>query len=163
MAKVLVAYFSRSGTAEQLALQLAARLGADVDVVTPSPGYAGVGGYLRGIWHSLRRRAPAISCGRNPAGYALVVIASPVWAGRLSAPMRTYLMRFAGRIGALAAMWVSGSGLPYKAVGEEIRQIAGRAPLATASFAERDVRAGKADAELDRLAQTLRLGLRHAA
>lgn len=163
MAKVLVTYYSRSGTAQVLALQLAARLAADVDVIAPAKGYAGVLGYLRGIWHSLRRRAPAIDCQKNPTDYALVVIASPVWAGRLSAPMRSYLKRFGGRMGALAAMWVSGSGLEYKAVAEEIERLAGRAPSVTASFAEREVRAGKADGKLDTLAQMLRLELREAA
>jgi len=159
MADVLVAYFSRSGVTERLAVQLAAKLGADVEPVKPLAPYAGAGGYLKGVWHSLFRRTPLVDCRRDPADYAVVIIGSPVWAGRLSAPMRSYLARFRGRIGSVAAFWVSGSGLAYKAVSGEIERLTGRAPLATASLAERDAGTGVADAKLEALAQVLRTAL----
>jgi menaquinone-dependent protoporphyrinogen IX oxidase len=86
MADVLVVYFSRSGVTERLALQLAAKLGAEVESVKPLAPYAGAGGYFKGVWHSLFRRVPPVDCRRDPADYAVVVIGSPVWAGRLPPP-----------------------------------------------------------------------------
>jgi hypothetical protein len=163
MAGILVAYFSRSGSTERLALKLAAKLGADVEQVKPLTPYDGAGGYLKGVWHSLSRQAPAVECQRNPADYALVIIGSPVWAGRLCAPMRSYLARFNGQIGAVAAFWVSGSGAAYRAVAGEIQTLSGHAPLATASFAEREVGAGASDAKLEALAQVLRVPPRKPA
>ena len=88
MPDTLLIYFSRSGTTERLASQLAAKLGADLELVKPHVSYKGMGGYLRGIWHSLLRRRPAVERGRDPGNYANVIIGSPIWAGRLSAPMR---------------------------------------------------------------------------
>lgn len=159
MAGVLVAYFSRTGVTERLATQLAANLGAVLESVKPQAPYGGRSGYLKAIWHSLFRRAPAVNCERDPADYSVVIIGSPIWAGRLSAPMRSYLRRFRGRIGQVAAFWVSGSGLDYSGVRSEIEQLSGQVLLATASFAEQEVRNDAAGAKLEAMAQAIRARL----
>ncbi|MGP8231866.1 MAG: flavodoxin family protein [Methylovirgula sp.] len=157
MTKILVAYFSRLGTTEELAHQLAARLGAEIDTIRlPSSPYAGIVGYWRGIWHALRHRLPDIAWQRDPAGYALLVVGSPVWAGSLSAPVRAYLTRFDGHIGPIAAFWVSGSGRAYPALAREIEDITGHVPLATTSFGRREVLDGATSDKLDALARDIR-------
>ena len=163
MPDTLLVYFSRSGTTERLASQLAAKLGADLELVKPRVSYKGTGGYLKGIWHSLLRRMPALDRGRDPGGYATVIVGSPIWAGRLSAPMRSYLAQVRGTIGPAAAFWVSGSGAPYKAVAAEIEQLTGRTLLATASFGQREVGTAAADAKLETMARALRPRPRQAA
>lgn len=100
---------------------------------------------------------------RNPANYATVIIGSPVWAGRLSAPMRGYLMRVRGQIGPVAAFRVSGSGVAYTAVFAEIEQLTGRRLVATASFGEREVGTAAADVKLEIIVQAIRSSLRMAA
>jgi len=157
MAKVLVAYYSRSGTTEELAHQLAARLGAEIDVIRlPSPAYAGLAGYWRGIWHALRHYLPDVASQRDPASYSLLVVGSPVWAGGLAAPVRTYLTRFASHIGPIASFWVSGSGRAYPALAREVEQLTGRTPLATSSFGRREVLEGTVGDKLDVLARDIR-------
>jgi flavodoxin len=163
MAKILVAYFSRSGVTGQLAFRLAANLGADLETMRPMTRYTGGSGFLKGVLHSLFRRAPPVDCGRDPADYSVVIIGSPVWVGRLSAPMRSYLKRYRDRIGSVAAFWVSGSGLAYKQVGAEIEQLTGRTLLTAASFTEQEVRSTAADAKVEGIAQAVRTYLRDAA
>jgi hypothetical protein len=68
-----------------------------------------------------------------------------------------------GKIGAVAAFWVSGSGLGYPAVGETVARLTDLPPVATASFAEREVRAGAAAAKLERLAEAIRAYVRQPA
>jgi menaquinone-dependent protoporphyrinogen IX oxidase len=155
--KVLVAYFSRLGTTEELAHQLAIRLGADIDTIRlPSPTYVGIVGYWRGIWHALRHHVPDIACQRDPADYALLVVGSPVWAGGLSAPVRAYLKRFADRIGPIAAFWVSASGLAYPTIARQIEELTGQVPLATSSFGRREVLDSAASDRLDVLVRDIR-------
>ena len=156
MADVLVVYFSRSGRTEQLARQLAEKLGAELDEVKPIVPYSGAGGYLKGIWHSLLHRAPLVQHGRPPSSYGLVIIGSPVWAGHLSATMRSYLTQFHSLFAPCAAYWVSGSGRGYEVLSSEIEQLAGRAPFVTASFSEGEVDRGAADAKLETFAQAIR-------
>ena len=89
MSGVLVAYFSRTGSTERLALQLAQMVGADIELVKPLTSYAGTSGYFKGIWHSLLRHRPTVSYERDAATYPVVIIGSPVWVGHICAPIRT--------------------------------------------------------------------------
>jgi hypothetical protein len=72
-------------------------------------------------------------------------------------------MSFRGRTGLMAASWVSGSGRPYKEVFAEIEQLTGCTPSPMASFSQREVIAGAADAKLEMMAQALRILPREAA
>lgn len=155
MADTLVLYFTRSGTTKKLATQLAERLGADLEFIKPDISYSGTMGYLAGIWHSLTRRAPSVHREHDPAKYSAVILGTPVWAGRLSAPARSYLTRFGAQLGPLAAFWVSGSGAAYPALATEIERLIGRTLVATASFGAREVGTTVADQKLDRLSRDL--------
>lgn len=142
MTQILVVYFSRCGAVERLAQHLAAQLDADLEPIFPEGHYAGPWGYLRAVWHSVSGGAPVVRTARSPQDYAVTVIATPVWAGRLAAPVRGYLKHAGSRIDTYAAVWVSGSGGAYKAVADEVSRLVGRAPLATAWFGEAEVRNG---------------------
>lgn len=163
MADVLILYFTRSGTTEKLATRLAEKLGADLELIRPDISYSGLGGYLKGIWHSLTRRVPTVDRQYDPAKYATVIMGSPVWAGRLSAPARGYLARFGAQLGSLAAFWVSGSGAAYPALSAEIKRLTGHALVATASFGTREVGTAAADQKLDKLVHQLKMYPRKAA
>jgi hypothetical protein len=73
------------------------------------------------------------------------------------------LKRFRGRIGAVAAFWVSGSGLAYKQVQAEIEQLTDRALLTAASFSEQEVHNAAVDAKVESMAQAVRTYLHEAA
>lgn len=156
MADILVTWFSRSGSTERLARALAARLGADAEPILASGSYAGAAGFLRGVWQSLRRRTPPLGSAVDPAAYRLVVVGTPVWAGRPAAPVRSYLHRHGPRIRSLAAFCVSGSGAAYDAVFTDMEALSGRRPVATLSLAQRQVLGGAADAAVDGLVVRLR-------
>lgn len=56
--KTLVACFSRSGHTGQLAKEVAARCGADLEAIRESRGHDGPRGYWRYAWQALIRAAP---------------------------------------------------------------------------------------------------------
>ena len=97
MADILVTWYSRSGSTEKAARALAERLGADARPLLTSASYAGPGGFLRGIWDSLRRRTPDVTLDADPAAYRLVVVGAPIWAGKPAAPLRSFLSRHGPR------------------------------------------------------------------
>lgn len=163
MSDVLVVYYSRSGATERMARALADRLGADVDAIRPSADYAGKGGFRRGVWHSMLGRRPKVAHDRDPAGYRLVILGSPVWAGKASAPARSYLKANRGRIGALAAFCVSGSGQGYDGVFRAIERLSGRTLAARMALADRDVRDGDVQPALAAFLAKLQPGERMAA
>lgn len=95
MKKVLVVFYSRSGTTSRVALEIAKELDADVDEILSVQERKGAAGYLRSGFEALTKGLPSIRTTRNPRSYELVVIGTPVWAGSISSPVRTYLYQHA--------------------------------------------------------------------
>ena len=98
--KTLVVYYSRTGHTEHLAQEIARRCHADLDRIRDPDGAdrGGLWGYLRSAWQAACGATPAIRpTTRDPGGYDLVVIGTPVWNWHLAAPVRSYARRHAGR------------------------------------------------------------------
>jgi flavodoxin len=159
MSDVLVVYFSRTGTTATAARILAEQLGADLNVIGVTRPYSGRLGFLRGVWDSLRRARPRVTHAKDPGAYALVVIGSPVWAGRPAAPIRSYLTARADRIRNLAAFCVSGSGGRYESYFREVERAGGRPPVAVLPLSQTDVLQGRCGPEFESFAERLKAAI----
>ncbi|WP_250536103.1 hypothetical protein [Caballeronia sp. AZ10_KS36] len=92
MSKVLVVCYSRTGKTRALGEALAARLQADLEVITEPVDRSGVLGFVRAIFDTVFARPVQLHAGcRDATAYELVVIGTPVWAGTVSAPVRAWL------------------------------------------------------------------------
>jgi menaquinone-dependent protoporphyrinogen IX oxidase len=86
-AKILVVYYSRTGTTRSLAAGLAKALGADLEEICDCSNREGLDGYLRSLVDAFhKRQVEIVPAGLDVSAYDLVVIGSPVWAGSVSAP-----------------------------------------------------------------------------
>lgn len=102
--RILVVYYSDSGQTRHIAEQLASALSASVErLVAPGLGSGGWG-FMRRMWQSLRGGAARlVEPAFDPDRFDMVVVGSPVWAGRVASPVRAWLRRYAGRVKAGAA------------------------------------------------------------
>lgn len=90
----LIVYYSRSGVTARVANELARICGADLEPIRDIRSRSGVGGYWRSAWQALRQIPAEIEAPRHdPADYPFVVLGTPVWAGHVSAPMRSYILQ----------------------------------------------------------------------
>jgi flavodoxin len=97
--RTLVVYFSRSGTTEKVAGEIARALGADIERITDREDRSGFGGYMRSGRQALKDVLVGIDEPRkDPGNYDLVVVGTPVWAYKMCSPVRAYLTRYASRI-----------------------------------------------------------------
>ena len=103
MARVLILYYSLGGTTRRVADALAKLTGADIEAVQETrPRHRTPWGYARCILDSMRRRhAPIEPLDHDPTAYDLVVVGTPVWADRVSSPIRTLLADELGAAGRL--------------------------------------------------------------
>ncbi|MBA4805494.1 MAG: hypothetical protein H2038_12670 [Brevundimonas sp.] len=155
MADVLVTWYSRSGSTERVARALAGRLGADARPIVSSASYAGAGGFARGIWESLRRRAPDIRIDVDPGAYRLVVVGGPIWAGKPATPLRAFLRRYGPRTRSVAAFCVSGAGGAWPAAFAEIEDLVGGPLAARLSLSQAEALGPGLPAALDGFAREL--------
>lgn len=150
MNELLVVYYSRTGTARQVAQQLAQMAQGHLgEVVDPVPR-VGLWGDLRCVFDTLLRRTPRMRySGPTPSRYRNVILVAPVWMRHLAAPMRSFLRK--GRplprsVGVVCVMAREGG---FQAV-QEVADATKVTPVATLALQQRKVLDGSAVAELQR-------------
>ena len=138
--KTLVVYYSRTGHTDQLAKEIAARCGADIEKINDDGiDRSGLWGYLRSGWQALFGATPPIHrAAHNPAHYDLVVIGTPVWNWSLAAPVRTYAVRHASQFKRVAFFCTEGGSGERRALAE-LQRICGKPPMATMAVREREL------------------------
>ena len=95
--KILCVYYSRTGKTEKLIEEIAQELGCEKVKLSDGVNRAGLVGWLRSGMQAMARRLPPVARPETAlplSEYDLVVLGTPVWAGRCSAPMRSFLREF---------------------------------------------------------------------
>ena len=94
MKPCLIVCYSRTGTTAKVANALALACGADIERLQDLRPRDGATGFLRSAWQGLRKLPGEIAPPqRRPSDYPFILLGTPVWAGQMSAPMRSYILR----------------------------------------------------------------------
>jgi flavodoxin len=153
--KILIVYYSRTGTTRRIAESLRTLLNCDIEEITEAKSRAGAFGRARSVLEAMFKRAAAIvPTKKDPASYDLVVIGTPVWAWSISSPVRAYLEGNQSRLPATAFFCVMG-GVGAASTFAQMRRLTGKSPHALCSFKERDVWSGRHRSPLDMFAKAL--------
>jgi len=92
--KSLVVYYTRDGNTRFVAETIAAEIGADLEEVVDLKKRSGILGYLSGGRDAMQGKETKISPTiKSPAGYELIVVGSPIWAGKPAPALTTYLRK----------------------------------------------------------------------
>lgn len=146
--RVLVVFFSRTGTTRRLAGALAGMMSADIEEICDFTERRGALGYLRCVIDSWRKRpAEIVPAGLDPSQYDLVLVGTPVWAGAVSAPVRAYLLQNRSRFRHVGFFCIFG-GLGAGTAFDEMRALAGKAPVAQCKVRAAEVQRGAVAASL---------------
>jgi flavodoxin len=140
--RILVVYYSRSGTTQRIAELLASEFGADVEAIR-EPGElaarAGARGYVRSLIDVLcHRQVKVMPRLHDLSAYDAVVVGSPVWASHASAPALAWLKQHGAAIRHLA-LFCSLGGSGSESALEQMAKAAGKSPLATCAITARDL------------------------
>jgi len=118
--KMLVVYYSLTGNTAGVARDIAGLARADIEVLRDFDREPPLGAlaYIKAALDALRGRPGklgSIAC--DPRNYALVVIGTPVWVGRMSPAVRAYLERYRDYLPHVAFFVTSGDTDASKVVG----------------------------------------------
>ncbi len=147
MNRVLVISYSRSGTTSRLASRIAADLSADRCEIIDVRPRDGLVGYMQSALESVAKGLPSIRVDVDPAAYELVVAGTPVWAGSMASPMRSFLTRHAGRIRRLACFCTMGGRGGAETL-HEMQAIVGETRALMFSVTAGELQSGHRDQEL---------------
>ena len=96
MRDILCMYYSRTGATRQAMTEIAQALDAELVELTDGVDRQGTRGYLRSGMDAMRRATLPLApyeTERPLSEYRLVILGTPVWAGRCASPVRALLKR----------------------------------------------------------------------
>ena len=92
--KSLVVFYSRTGNARFVAQTIAALIGADTEEIVDLKKRGGALGFLSGGSDARRGKETEIeSPKRSAADYDFIIVGTPIWAGRPTPAITTYLKK----------------------------------------------------------------------
>jgi hypothetical protein len=153
-AKILVVYYSRSGTTAKVAEALATALGADVVPIVDTKDRGGVGGFVRSLQDTIGKRPAVIEpLSVDPSTYELVVVGTPVWGNAASTPVRAFFAQH--RELKRVAFFITDGLSSHQVVFRDLEQLAGQKAVATLGLPQGDVLADRHLAALDEFVKAL--------
>ena len=153
--KTLIVYYSRTGHTEEVAEAIAADLEADIVRIEDLADRTGARGYLRSGLDALRGRSSSIRpTETDPADYDLVIVGSPVWSGRLSAPVRTYIADNKTSLKNVAFFCTEG-GYGGPRVFKTMQDLCGRDPIATLEVTGANLKSGDHIGKVDAFTRSI--------
>lgn len=105
MSDILCMYYSRTGNTKNAMAEIAEALGADLVELSDDVDRTGWKGWLRCGLDAMRRTTDPLKDFETPrplSEYRLVIIGTPVWAGRCSSVVRGFLKKHGKKLGHVA-------------------------------------------------------------
>ena len=137
--KILVLYYSRTGTTAKLGQAIAQATGADVEALLDTKDRQGAWGFVRSIIDAGRRSTTTLKPLKvDPAQYELVILGTPDWGRSISSPMRTFLAAYKGKLKQVAFFLTDGTS-DHTGIFKEMAELSGREPVATLGVPHDDV------------------------
>ena len=154
--KVLIAYYSRTGNNEKLVNELQAKLECDVEKIVDTVDRKGVWGWLKGGYQASRKKMSRIEpTKKDPSEYGLVIIAYPLWAGRMPPPTRTYVSENKNKFNRVALMSVSGRGKGNGGAVPDFEAAVGKEPSAILMLTQLELRRGRYEEKLQEFSESI--------
>ena len=123
MSYILCLYYSRTGNTEKLMREIAQELKCEIARLDDGVDRSGLKGWLRSGMQAMSRKLTPVKLPKTtlPLGmYDLVIIGTPVWAGRCSAPVRSFLKKYGQHLRRAAYLITRGSDVRYEEVFEQM-------------------------------------------
>ena len=137
--KVLVVYYSLSGNTARVARDIAKQMGADIESIVDKQHGVGFTGYLKCVVDAVRESSTQIAepaC--DPSDYALTIVGTPVWAGKIAPAVRTYLKTQQSRFKDVA-FFVTSGGTEASEIVPAMELLADRQAVACSGFDAHDL------------------------
>lgn len=123
--RVLVVCYSRNGNTKKIAEKIKNDLNCDIEEIIDTKNRKGLFGYIFAGRDALTKKQTIIEpLKHNPRDYDLVIVGTPVWAGTLASPIRTYLSQNSGKFKRVK-MFITSGGKGNEKVISEMEEIIG--------------------------------------
>ncbi len=152
----LVVFYSRTGSNKKLGETIAQSIDADIDEIVDQKSRKGIVGWIRAGRDALGKKTTEIQFDKNPNDYDIVIVGSPIWAGNLPPPVRTYLIAnpFKGK---KVAFYICAGGEGYSPVFDEMKELTSEAKhLAILGITQKQLKNNEYEIQLNAFIERLK-------
>jgi len=150
--KSLVAYYSRTGSTKTVAEAIANALNADVEPITADTEGKSMGRLAMQAMFNARAKIGQTS--KDASLYDIVVVGTPVWASKMSTPVRTYLADNKSKFKSVAFFCTYGGRGSEKTL-KGMESFCGKTAVGRLDILEKDVKSGEYVEKVKRFATEL--------
>lgn len=141
--KTLIVYYSRTGTTKKVAQRLSQEVESESEEIIDHKKRAGLWGLIgAGFDAALKKKAKIDLLNQDPAGYDLVIVGTPIWAGLMAPAARTFLSDNRGKIKKIAFLATMG-GSKLTRAWADMQTVYGAAPVATMAVSAKQMSDGE--------------------
>lgn len=153
--KTLVVFYSRTGTTREIAEEISKSIDCDVEEIVDKEKRSGIIGYIKSGYETVRNKLPEIEDPKHDlANYELVIIGTPVWAGKMAVPVKAYIEQNKDKIPNLACFCTCGSsGIEGTLTG--IAESAKVTPLASFGLKSSEIKSGSYSSVIEKFVQDI--------
>jgi flavodoxin len=163
MKDILVVHYSLGGTTARVASEIAAALDADLGAIEDVVPREGRLAFVRALLEAVARGVPTIRAPLRLSDYPLVILGTPVWAGSMASPMRSFLVAHQRELRQVACFCTL-AGHGDRNTLREMAALCGKEDAPTFSCTQSEIRDGRHRLRLRDFADRLRaLELKRAA
>ncbi len=141
--KILVLYYSRTGTTRKVGLEIAKLLGCDTEEIIDTKNRKGWLGYISAGRDGTEKKLTIIQGIKHRlSDYDCLIIGTPVWAWNISSPIRTFLTLYKNQLPPRVAFFCTRGGSDPEKIFQELEKIYGKKAEAEMSLVEKIVKNG---------------------
>ncbi|MGA3052059.1 MAG: hypothetical protein ABSE00_09090 [Chitinispirillaceae bacterium] len=141
--KILVVYYSKTGTTERVSRDVASALNADLERVVDRKNRNGFFAFFSSGKDAMGKKQTSIEpLPRDPASYDLVVVGTPVWAGNITPAIRTFLMMNKDKLPDVAYI-ITAAHTPAEKIIPACIDITGKKPVAYLGLVKKELKDNK--------------------
>lgn len=141
--KVLVVYYSRSGTSRKVAEAISNAFKCDIEEIKDTKDRSGfLGWFAAGRDSMLGNLTKIKDILKSVGSYDVVIVGGPVWAWNIDIPVRTFLTNYGDQIKSAAFFCTEGGAGASRAF-RTMSAMLGKEPVATLVAREIEVKQGK--------------------
>ncbi|MDF2612414.1 MAG: hypothetical protein K0S71_200 [Clostridia bacterium] len=134
----LVVYYSRKGHVKKAAVNYAAKKGYEIMEIKDLVNHSGILGFIKAGYAASRKKCtPIQKINANIGSYDRVIVFSPIWAGSMASPIRTFLRDYGSKAKELEYVIMRADKKnDYKSTFAEMDAVANKKHVAAASLVQ---------------------------
>ena len=153
--RILVIFYSRSNNTRRAAEEIRNALDCDLEELIDIQDRTGALGYLHSAINAIRKTPSTIKEIKNDLSeYDLIIMGTPVWTGKMSTPIRTFIIQNHTKF-KKTAFFCTATGSNFDGTFIEMQKLSKTTPLAQLGLTGKEINDGRYKSKLNKFVKKL--------